>query len=325
LAPFATPLAHRGIDDHGGQTGFTLRDAEPANDRSTLIVSAGYWPVSSIALMENISNLQMDFFLPLDRMRQVADSAHAAYLGAKPFPHVVLDNFFNPELIDVVLAEFPKPDAIRWQSFDNAAEIKLASAAEASFGAATRLLMYHLNSITFLEFLSRVTGIDNLISDPRFEGGGLHQIVRGGKLGVHADFNKHRAYNLDRRLNLLLYLNKDWKEEYGGHLELWDRQMQKCQAKVLPIFNRVMIFGTTDFTYHGHPDPLQCPQGMTRKSLALYYFSNGRPAEEVTGEHSTIFRARDPRDNTLTFGQRMRKIASDLTPPIIARQFRRVL
>jgi hypothetical protein len=86
-----------------------------------------------------------------------------------------------------------------------------------------------------------------------------------------------------------------------------------------------MIFGTTDFTYHGHPDPLQCPQGMTRKSLALYYFSNGRPAEEVTGEHSTIFRARDPRDNTLTFGQRMRKIASDLTPPIIARQFRRVL
>ena len=274
--------------------------------------------------MENIANLKMDFFLPLARMRETADSAHTAYIDAKPFPHVVFDNFFNPELIDLVLAEFPKPNAIRWQSFDNAAEIKLASAAEASFGPATRLLMYHLNSITFLEFLSQVTGIDNLISDPGFEGGGLHQIVRGGKLGVHADFNKHRAYNLDRRLNLLLYLNKDWREEYGGHLELWDRQMEKCQAKVLPLFNRVMIFGTTDFTYHGHPDPLQCPEGMTRKSLALYYFSNGRPAEEVTGEHSTIFRSRDARDNTLTFGQRVRKIASDLTPPIIARQFRRV-
>lgn len=275
--------------------------------------------------MENISDLKMEFFLPLARMKEVANSAHAAYIDAKPFPHVVFDNFFNPELIDLVLAEFPKPNAIRWQSFDNAAEIKLASAAEASFGPATRLLMYHLNSITFLEFLSQVTGISNLISDPGFEGGGLHQIVRGGKLGVHADFNKHRAYNLDRRLNLLLYLNNDWREEYGGHLELWDRQMEKCQAKVLPIFNRVMIFGTTDFTYHGHPDPLQCPEGMTRKSLALYYFSNGRPAEEVTGEHSTIFRARDARDNTLTLGQRVRKIAGDLTPPIIARQFRRVL
>jgi hypothetical protein len=142
---------------------------------------------------------------------------------------------------------------------------------------------------------------------------------------VHADFNKHSTYDLDRRLNLLLYLNKDWPEEYGGHLELWDRQMQKCEAKVLPIFNRVLIFGTTDFTYHGHPDPLRCPEGVTRKSLALYYFSNGRPAEEVTGGHSTIFRARDARDNTLTFAQRVRKIASDLTPPIIARQFRRVL
>ena len=267
----------------------------------------------------------MDFFLPLARMRELAESAHAAYVEAKPYPHVVFDNFFNPELMDLVLGEFPKPNAIRWQSFDNAAEIKLASAAETSFGPATRLLMYHLNSITFLEFLSQVTGISNLISDPRFEGGGLHQIVRGGKLGVHADFNKHSTYDLDRRLNLLLYLNKDWPEEYGGHLELWDRQMQKCEAKVLPIFNRVLIFGTTDFTYHGHPDPLRCPEGVTRKSLALYYFSNGRPAEEVTGGHSTIFRARDARDNTLTFAQRVRKIASDLTPPIIARQFRRVL
>jgi len=275
--------------------------------------------------MQKISDLKMDFFLPLARMRELAESAHAAYVEAKPYPHVVFDNFFNPELMDLVLGEFPKPNAIRWQSFDNAAEIKLASAAETSFGPATRLLMYHLNSITFLEFLSQVTGISNLISDPRFEGGGLHQIVRGGKLGVHADFNKHSTYDLDRRLNLLLYLNKDWPEEYGGHLELWDRQMQKCEAKVLPIFNRVLIFGTTDFTYHGHPDPLRCPEGVTRKSLALYYFSNGRPAEEVTGGHSTIFRARDARDNTLTFAQRVRKIASDLTPPIIARQFRRVL
>lgn len=267
--------------------------------------------------------LTIDRFLPLSRMKELATSAHATYSSAVPFPHIVLDDFFDPDLIDLVLSEFPKPGAIRWQQFDNEREIKLASAAESSFGPVTRLFLYHLNSITFLEFLSSVTGIPNLISDPRFDGGGLHQIVRGGKLGIHADFNRHRAYNLDRRLNLLLYLNKDWREEWGGHLQLWNRDMTRCDAKVLPIFNRMMIFSTTDFTYHGHPDPLQCPEGMTRKSLALYYFSNGRPAEEISGDHSTIFRARHEGEFKLTTSQRLRRIARDLLPPIIARQLQR--
>ena len=99
--------------------------------------------------------------------------------------------------------------------------------------------------------------------------------------------------------------------------------MSRCEAKVLPVFNRMMIFGTTDFTYHGHPDPLQCPEGMTRKSLALYYFSNGRPAEEVSGEHSTLFRARHAEDLKPTMQQRLSRIAGDLLPPILMRQLRR--
>ena len=274
--------------------------------------------------MQAITDLTLESFLPLSRMDALAASARAAYIEAKPFPHVVFDDFFDPRLLDFVLEEFPKPGEIPWQRFDSGQEIKLATSREASFGPMTRLLMYHLNSITFLNFLSSVTGIDNLISDPGYEGGGLHQIVRGGKLGVHADFNKHRSFGLDRRLNLLVYLNKDWREEYGGHLQLWNRDMTRCEAKVLPIFNRVMVFGTTDFTYHGHPDPLQCPDDMTRKSLALYYFSNGRPAEEVTGEHSTIFRPRDEKDFRPTVGQRTRDLARDLLPPILVRQLRRI-
>lgn len=274
--------------------------------------------------MQSLSNLTLETFLPLSRMSEIKEQARSSFKDAKPFPHVVFDNFLNPELLDLVLSEFPKPGQISWQRFDNEKEVKLASAAEASFGPATRLLLYHLNSITFLEFLSAVTGIDNLISDPRFDGGGLHQIVRGGKLGVHADFNKHADFGLDRRLNLLVYLNKDWREEYGGNLELWNRDMTKCEAKVLPLFNRVLVFGTTDFTYHGHPDPLQCPQGMTRKSLALYYFSNGRPDEERGGEHSTIFRARRDSDFRPTARQRLRGLARDLLPPILRRGLRRV-
>jgi hypothetical protein len=274
--------------------------------------------------MQSVTDLKLDSFLPLSRMAEVAETANASYASAKPFPHVVFDNFFDPIIVDQILSEFPKPGEIRWQSFDNNQEIKLASSAEASFGPMTRLFMYHLNSFTFLDFLSRVTGIKNLIPDPGFEGGGLHQIVRGGKLGVHADFNKHRNYGLDRRLNLLLYLNKDWREEYGGHLQLWNREMTQCEQKVLPIYNRMMVFGTTDFTYHGHPDPLLCPEGMTRKSLALYYFSNGRPADEVTGEHSTLFRPRDEKDFRPTVRQRLRHIAGEILPPIISRQLKRV-
>jgi Rps23 Pro-64 3,4-dihydroxylase Tpa1-like proline 4-hydroxylase len=274
--------------------------------------------------MRELREATLDTFLPLARMSELAGPAREAYLSARPFPHIVLDDFFDPTLLDEVLGEFPQPGAIRWQRFDNDREIKLASAAEASFGPVTRLLLYHLNSITFLEFLSQVTGIANLIPDPSFAGGGLHQIVPGGKLGVHADFNKHGAYGLDRRLNLLLYLNKDWREEYGGHLQLWDREMTRCEARVTPLFNRVMIFSTTDFSYHGHPDPLSCPEGMTRKSLALYYFTNGRPAEELSGEHSTLFRARDAADFRPTTRQRLRWLASDLLPPILARRLRRL-
>ncbi len=122
---------------------------------------------------------------------------------------------------------------------------------------------------------------------------------------------------------MLLYLNKDWKEEYGGHLELWDRNMTSCQKKVAPLINRLMIFGTTDYTYHGHPDPLRCPQDMTRKSLALYYFSNGRPAEEISGDHTTLFKARREQEFQLTLAQRVRTVAKDLLPPILTRQLRR--
>jgi hypothetical protein len=273
--------------------------------------------------MKDWKELTIDTFLPLRDMESLAagDSAKS-YLSAKPFPHIVFDNFFNREILEEILGEFPKPRQIQWQRFDNEREIKLASSAEISFGPVTRLFLYHLNSLTFLNFLSSVTGISNLIADPCFEGGGLHQIQRGGKLAIHADFNRHRNFNLDRRLNVLVYLNENWREEYGGHLELWNRDMTRCEQRVLPIFNRMMIFSTTDYTYHGHPDPLRCPEGQTRKSLALYYFTNGRPAEEVGEAHSTLFRARAANELRPTLKRRVRNLARDLLPPIVLRQFR---
>ena len=147
--------------------------------------------------------------------------------------------------------------------------------------------------------------------------------MRGGRLGIHADFNRHPRFDLDRRLNLLVYLNKDWREEYGGHLELWNRGMTHCEVKILPVFNRVVLFSTTDFTYHGHPDPLACPEGMTRKSLALYYYTNGRPTDEVSGGHTTLFRPRTQEDFRLTRRQRVRRVAAAVLPPILVRRLGR--
>ena len=260
------------------------------------------------------------FVTDLEYFDRLAEQYAEKYQMADPFPHIVIDDFLPPEILDSVLEEYPSPDKIKWQKFDNKSEKKLASSSEQNMGEMTRLLLYQLNFETFINFLEKLTGIEGIIPDPHFVGGGLHQITPGGYLKIHVDFNKHQRLKLDRRLNLLLYLNKDWKEEYGGHLELWDKEMKACRKKVLPIFNRCVIFNTTDFSYHGHPEPLTCPEDRTRRSLALYYYSNGRPAYEISKEdHSTIFRERPGEDLTenISLGQKAKKVVKKLISPII--------
>jgi len=196
-------------------------------------------------------------------------------------------------ILDRVLSEFPGAQGIDWERYDDPRfEVKLASRSEQQIGLFTRYLIYALNSSAFLQFLERLTGIKGLVPDPHLWGGGLHQILPGGKLAVHADFNNYPHFKLDRRLNVLVYLNRDWREEWGGHLELWDRDMARCEQRILPLFNRMVCFSTTDTSFHGHPDELRCPPDRTRRSLALYYYSNGRPAEEIGRPHTTLFQYR---------------------------------
>lgn len=226
------------------------------------------------------------------RFRLNADPAalREQYVNARPFPHIVLDNLFPNEILEEVLDDFPRPEEIAWRKFDNPTEKKLGYWHENPLRPRIQLFLYEMSSAPLLQFLERLTGIEGLISDPYYGGAGPHQIEPGGFLKVHVDFNWHPLLKLDRRLNLLVYLNKDWKEEYGGHLELWNRDVSRCEQKVLPVFNRTVVFSTTDFSYHGHPLPLACPEGRTRKSVSFYYYSNGRPAEERSAPHDTIFR-----------------------------------
>lgn len=217
-------------------------------------------------------------------------SLRDTYTHAKPFPHIALDGLFPDEDLDRVLRDFPAPAAMRWAEFDNPQEKKLGFYYERSVLPETvRSFVERMNSFEMLLWLEALTGIDGLIPDPYFGGGGLHQIEPGGFLKVHADFNVHPKLKLDRRLNMLIYLNRHWKEEYGGHLELWDADRKTCVERILPFFNRTVIFSTTDTSFHGHPHPLTSPPGVTRKSVSLYYYTAGRPADERSAAHDTIF------------------------------------
>ena len=205
------------------------------------------------------------------------------YINANPFPNIVIDDFFNEEFLNDVLNEFPNLSKKQnSDSYVNQNEIKFANNLYSDFSKNIKLLFDFLNSNYFVGFLQKITNInEKLIIDEKLNGGGLHEIKKGGLLKIHSDFNRHPILNLDRRLNVLVYLNKDWNEDYGGHLQLWDKEMQKCEKKILPIFNRMVIFSTTDYSNHGHPDPLNCPDKRSRKSVATYYYSNGRPSNEV--------------------------------------------
>ena len=212
------------------------------------------------------------------------------YQAAQPFPHIVIDNLFPAEMLKQALAAFPQPDGIEWRRFDNPEEKKLGFWHTCDIDPYLYDFLQAMKAPPMLAFLEQLTGIEGLIPDPYFGGAGLHQILPGGFLKVHVDFNVHPKLNLDRRINMLVYLNEDWQEEWGGHLELWNSDITECHARVAPLFNRTVIFNTTDQSYHGHPHPLQCPEGNSRKSLSFYYYTNGRPESEQSAEHSTIFK-----------------------------------
>jgi len=249
----------------------------------------------------------------LKRLEEVSTSGASQYQSAEPFPHIVIDDFLPERFLNPVLERFPSPEELKWTRFNNSYEKKLAFARVEQLHPIIRDLLHFLNSSLVLQFLEKLTGISGLIPDPYFSGGGLHQIQRGGKLEVHVDFNKLENLKLDRRLNLIIYLNKDWKEAYGGHLDLWDRSLKRPVKRTLPIFNRCIIFSTTEYSYHGHPTPLSCPEGQSRKSIALYYYTNGRPAHEVSEVHGTKFR-----------GFSAKQVANALLPPILYDVYRKL-
>jgi hypothetical protein len=220
-------------------------------------------------------------------LERLAGGLRERYATARPFPHVVLDDFLPAAAAAQLVSEFPPIDEFAPDRTEGGnKEGKFNSTSRTRLGTFTRAFLTQLSCAPFMDFLERLSGIAGLVADPRGVDSALRHFVSGGRLAVHADFSWKQSLGLERRVNVILYLNRHWPPEYGGALELWDRAMTAPVRRIAPVFNRAIVFNATSDAYHGFPDPVRCPEGESRKSLQLYYYAAPRPD---TRPHSTIW------------------------------------
>jgi hypothetical protein len=269
------------------------------------------------------------FYFDPEALALLARQRAATYRTAWPFPHVVIDDLIPHEIALQCESEFGVISRELWHLYtDEGNTRKFELCDETRMGPVTRQLIAQFNSRAMIAFLEELTGIRGLVPDPHLVGGGLHELGPGGFLRVHADFNVHPLLNLDRRINLLLYLNHEWGDEWGGELELWDEAMAERAEPVTPLLGRVVIFNTTDRSFHGNPNAVSCPPNRARRSLAFYYYSNGRPEEERSAAHSTLYQTPGqppvvPPPAADQSRSRARRLAKELAPPVLVRARRR--
>jgi Rps23 Pro-64 3,4-dihydroxylase Tpa1-like proline 4-hydroxylase len=240
-----------------------------------------------------------------------ANSEH--YRKATPFPHIVFDGLFPESLLDRAIEELPG-SAAKWDTYNTADESKRVCSDPAAFGPAAEMIVHALNSAPFLKFLEQLTGISGLIPDPHLLHAGYMQVAPGGFLGLHYDFTTHRELKLDRRINVLLYLNRDWLPAWGGQLELHSNDSptdpKHAEVSIEPLFNRVVIFNTPN-ALHGHRRPIACPEGRARLCLSWYYYTAPPVPGWADRAKLVEFRGRFDLRNKLI------KTINLITPPIV--------
>ena len=204
-----------------------------------------------------------------------------SYVSAGPFPHIVIDNFLQEGVANALADRLESQDISSWYSDHHSEQVNkwwMPDTSRLAQDVSGPLTWF--NSQESLGFFEKLTGVPGLIPDDSYLGGGVHVSTSGGKLGIHADFNLHPRTGHHRRLNALLFLNRNWDPSWGGQLELWDEGITSCQKMIDPLFNRLAIFNVTDKSFHGVPRKISCPPDRRRISLALYYYTEDRPEEE---------------------------------------------
>ncbi len=214
--------------------------------------------------------------------------------SSEPFPFFYLDNFLEESFAREVEASFPPLDEARelgheFKAVNERNKIQIQDSSK--FQPSLQKLNEVLASPEWRELVADVMGIPGLSADPDLIGGGIHETSGHGHLDVHVDFNYVASKGLYRRVNILVYFNSDWREEWGGNVELWDADVKNCVHSFQPVFNRCVVFATSDISFHG-VTAVTCPDGKARKSFAAYYYTP-EPFEGWQGEHnSTVFKAR---------------------------------
>lgn len=236
--------------------------------------------VSALRVRDWVHVLGAPVVMPEQHYRRLwgfAKDHREKYAAAKPFPSVSLDSLLSEEVLELALRAFPAPNHPKWRLSNNKhtyAKSTFKAAADVGglwYSDDALRLFAELHSAPFLYFLSILTGVPWLQPDPYFMEGGFHMVGHGGRLDPHADFS-HNEMGMERRVNLLLYLNENWQKEWGGALKLYDESLTPCLT-VSPLLNRCVIFNTSATSYHGHPEPMNLPEGVYRKSIALYYYT----------------------------------------------------
>jgi hypothetical protein len=233
---------------------------------------------------DSIIGADADLLPALTGWETMLPELRVRYADADPYPHIVLDDVLPCDVYARAAGEFGIAPDESWTNYLHVNEKKFGNQRPDTWGPTLQAVARAFTGVRFIRFLERLTDIDGLLADRTMDGGGLHQTPRGGFLNVHADFTAHHTvHNWRRRVNVLLYLNDHWDPEWGGDLELWDRDMSRAVVKIRPVGNRMVVFSTDEHSFHGHPDPLRCPDGVLRKSLALYYFTaEARPMVRAT-------------------------------------------
>jgi len=286
-------------------TSLTLHASPPASDDIDLqedhvVIGGTALPLNEI--------LNGAFFAP-----EKIEALAAEFRRNAPFPHLVFEGLFNPRLLELIHADFDRLNWSDWRRFDNSHEYKLGSLPNTRFGNATQLYFNTIHSNAFIDFLQKVTGVDGLIPDPMLNAGGLHEIPKGGRFAMHIDFNQHPFTKLDNRLVFITYLNKDWLPSYGGALELQSMDDENCKVEIEPIFGRSALFYHSSKSFHGHPNPVNAPNGRARRSAAAYFYSNGRSDNETTDFHTTLF----PKAIKISRHQKFMNVVKYVTPPVV--------
>jgi 2OG-Fe(II) oxygenase superfamily len=228
-----------------------------------------------------------------------------SYISAQPYPHAVLDSFLPELFADRICNEFPAAHLASVNRTSPEQYLKRAFRPDDLGEELSRVYVQPFSTRPFLAFLESLTGIQGLIPDPYYAGAGYHEILPGGRLAIHADFDVHPTLDLVRRVNFLLFLNRNWLPAYGGNLELWDASISRCAVSIPPVFNRCVVFSTSQLSFHGHPGRLACPANRTRRSMALYYYTS-RAAGRDDGRVSTRTDWRGRPGESARFSHRLR-------------------